>query len=179
MTIINAIKEIRKLFSEIRSNLLREERKEIRKKLDKKEVVYNFLKEKEQKGSLTDKDKNMLKKTGRKLKNLKKYLENFKKSLYHITYDLNYLFNEINEKEDYYEPEEINSAFDGNYMLYESRGDKNAKLSIDEYFDTIEPYLRDMIDNHKARGEWEIQLSIRIIFVSFLDANETCNAYKN
>ena len=77
MTIINAIKEIRKLFSEIRSNLLREERKEIRKKLDKKEVVYNFLKEKEQKGSLTDKDKNMLKKTGRKLKNLKKYLENF------------------------------------------------------------------------------------------------------
>ena len=46
MTIINAIKEIRKLFSEIRSNLLREERKEIRKKLDKKEVVYNFLKRK-------------------------------------------------------------------------------------------------------------------------------------
>ena len=30
-----------------------------------------------------------------------------------------------------------------------------------------------MIDNHKARGEWEIQLTMRIIFVSFTDANET------
>ena len=30
-----------------------------------------------------------------------------------------------------------------------------------------------MIDNHKARGEWKIQLTMRIIFVSFTDANET------
>ena len=30
-----------------------------------------------------------------------------------------------------------------------------------------------MIDNHKARGEWEIQLIMRIIFVSFTDANES------
>ena len=30
-----------------------------------------------------------------------------------------------------------------------------------------------MIDNHKAKGEWKIQLSMRIIFVSFTDANET------
>ena len=30
-----------------------------------------------------------------------------------------------------------------------------------------------MIDNHKARGEWKIQLIMRIIFVSFIDANET------
>ena len=34
----------------------------------------------------------------------------------------------------------------------------------------IRPYLRDMIDNHKARGEWKIQLTMRIIFT---DANET------
>ena len=59
-------------------------------------------------------------------------------------------------------------------MIYESRGDKDAKLLIDEYFDIIRPYLRDVIDNHKARGEWKIQLIIRIIFVSFMDANETC-----
>ena len=43
--------------------------------------------------------------------------------------------------------------FDGSYMLYESRGDKDAKLSIYDYFDIIKPYLRDMIDNHKARGK--------------------------
>ena len=75
--VINTIKEIRKLFSEIRSNLLRKERNEIREKLHKKEVAYNFLKEKEQKGSLTNKEKNMLKKTGRYLKNKRKYLEKF------------------------------------------------------------------------------------------------------
>ena len=30
-----------------------------------------------------------------------------------------------------------------------------------------------MIDNHKARDEWKIQLTMRILFVSFIDANET------
>ena len=30
-----------------------------------------------------------------------------------------------------------------------------------------------MIDNHKVRGEWKIQVTVRIIFVSFTDANET------
>ena len=63
--------------------------------------------------------------------------------------------------------------FDGSYMLYESRGDKDAKLSIYDYFDIIKPYLRDMIDNHKARGEWKMQITMWIIFVSFIDANET------
>ena len=58
-------------------------------------------------------------------------------------------------------------------MLYESKGDKDAKLSIEDYFDKIKPYLKDMIDDHKARGEWKIQLVKRIIFVSFIDANET------
>ena len=58
-------------------------------------------------------------------------------------------------------------------MLYESKGDKDAGLSVDEYFDIIRPYLKDMIDNHKSKGEWKIQLSMRIIFVSFTDANET------
>ena len=51
---LNAIKEVRKLFNEIRSNLFREETKRIRKELYQKEVVYNFLKEKEQEGSLTN-----------------------------------------------------------------------------------------------------------------------------
>ena len=30
-----------------------------------------------------------------------------------------------------------------------------------------------MIDDHQAKGGWKIQLSMRIIFVSFTDANET------
>ena len=169
---INAIKEARKLFNERRSNLSRKETNQIREKLYKKEVVYNFLKEKEQEGSLTNKQKKVLKNIGRYLKNFKKYLEKLKKFQYYITYGLDYLFNEHDER-DYYEPREVKSAFDGSYMLYESRGDKDSKLAIYEYFDIIRPYLRDMIDNHKARGEWKIQLTMRIIFVSFTDANET------
>ena len=53
---------------------------------------------------------------------------------------LDYLFNEVNEK-DYYEPKEIKSAFNGSYILYESRGDKDAKLALWEYFDKIR-YLK-------------------------------------
>ena len=30
-----------------------------------------------------------------------------------------------------------------------------------------------MIDNHKSKDQWKIQLTMRIIFVSFTDANET------
>ena len=41
---INSIKEVRELFNELRRNLLRKETKRIRKKLYKKEAVYNFLK---------------------------------------------------------------------------------------------------------------------------------------
>ena len=136
---ISAIEEARKLFNERRSNLLRKETKGIRKSLHKKEAVYNFLKEQEQKGSLTNKQKRVLKNIDRYLKNFKKDLEKSQKYQYNITYGLDYLFNELNE-EDYYEPTEIKNAFDGGYMLYESRGDKVAKLSIDEYFDTIRPY---------------------------------------
>ena len=43
---INAFQEARTLLNERRSNLSREETKRIRKKLNKKEAVYNFLKDK-------------------------------------------------------------------------------------------------------------------------------------
>ena len=61
-TINNTIKEVREFFNEIRGSLSREETKRIRKELYKKEVAYNFLKKKEQEGSLTNKQKNVLKK---------------------------------------------------------------------------------------------------------------------
>ena len=98
------------------------------------------------------------------LKNISKYLKklnNDLKKLYkyqdNITYGLDYLFNELNE-EDYYEPKEIKSAFDGSYILYESRGDKDNMLALYEYFNKIRPHLKDMIDDYKTKGEWTIQL---------------------
>ena len=58
-------------------------------------------------------------------------------------------------------------------MLYESRGEKDANLALYEYFDKIIPYLKDMINDYKSKGEWKIQITWRIIFVSFIDNNET------
>ena len=113
----------------------------------------------------------MLKNVVRYLKNFKKDLDKLQKYQCNIIYDLGYSSNELNE-EDYYKPTEVKSAFDGSYMLYEGKGDKDNKLALYEYFDIIIPYLKDMIDNYKARGEWKIQLSMRINFVSFTGANE-------
>ena len=76
---INAIKDVRKLFNEIRSNLSHEETKRIRKKLRRIEAVYNVLKEKEQKSSLTSRQNNMLGNDERYLKNISKHHKNLKK----------------------------------------------------------------------------------------------------
>ena len=165
-TINNAIKEVRDLFNELRSNLPREEINRIRKELHKKEAVYNFLKEKD---GLKDKVKIVLKNIGRYLKKLNNDLKKLQKYQDNITYGLDYLFNQ----EDYYKPTEVKSAFDGSYMLYESRGDKDAKLALHEYFNKIKTYLKDMIDGYKSKGEWKIQITKRIIFISFIDKNET------
>ena len=95
-------------------------------------MVYNFLKEKEQEGSLTNKQKNVLKNIGRYLKKLNNDLKKLNKYHDNVMYGLDYLFNEVNE-EDYYEPKEIKRAFDSSYVLYESRGDKDNMLAIYEY----------------------------------------------
>ena len=113
-TVNNAIKEVREFFNEIRGSLSRKETKRIRKELYKKGVVSNFLKKKEQEGSLTNKQKNVLKNFGRYLKKLNNDLKkNLQKYQDNITYGLCNLFNE----EDYYKPTEVKSAFDGNYVL--------------------------------------------------------------
>ena len=38
----------------------------------------------------------------------------------------------------------------------------------------IRPYLRDIINNHKTQGEWKIQLTIAINFISSKDSDGTC-----
>ena len=120
---INAIKDAKKLLNECRSNLSHKEIKEIREKLNKKEVVYNFLKEKEQKGSLRNREQIFWKDLG----NLQKYQ-------YNITCGVDYLLNKLDEG-NYYEPKEVKSVFECSYVLYKSRGDKDNKLTIYEYFE--------------------------------------------
>ena len=149
----NEIKQVRELFKELRSNISREEKKRFRYNLYKKEAIYNFL---NKKNSLTNKQKNVLKNNSKYLKKLNNDLKKLHKYQDNVMYCLDYLFNEVNE--DYYEPKEINSAFDGSYILYESKRDKDNKLAIYEYFDKITPYLKDMIDDYKSKGELKIQL---------------------
>ena len=91
----------------------------------------------------------MLTNIGKYLKKLNNDLEILNKYQDNIIYGLDYLFNE----EDYYKTTEVKSAFNGNYVLYESRGDKDAHLAIYEYFNKIKPYLKDMIDDYKSKGE--------------------------
>ena len=55
------------------------------------------------------------------------------------------------------------SGYKNNYIEYRSEG--NKLLTIEEYLDLIEPYLRELINNHKSKGEWKIQLTAQINFI--------------
>ena len=154
-----------KNFNNLRNNFSKEEIKKHREKFYKKERIYNYLKEK---NNLSTKEKRILKKIKKYFKKLKKDLNKIKIYKYNITHDTRNLFNNKIIKKDYYEPIEIRSALEGNYIEYESRGD-NDNFSLEEYLNVIRPYLRDMINNHKAQGEWKIQLVMKIKFISSLD----------
>ena len=92
--------------------------------------------------------------------------------------------------EDYYKPIITKSAFNMDYIEYESKGDKDKILSIKEYLDMIKPYLSNIINNHKTQGkwkvhsgntvidyktqgEWKIQLTMPINSTSSKDSEET------
>ena len=63
-----------------------------------------------------------------------------------------------------YKPAIVKSGYNNNYIEYRSEGDK--LLTIEEDLDLIEPYLRELINNHKSKGEWKIQLTAQINFIS-------------
>ena len=113
---INAIKEVRKLFNELRSNLSREEINKIRKKLHRTEAVYSVLKVREQKGSLTSRQNNMLRNDERYLENISKHLKNLKKHFKKYQYGLDYLFNEPTTSNN-----DINSFKDARKLFNERR----------------------------------------------------------
>ena len=49
----------------------------------------------------------------------------------------------------------------------------NNSISFNEYLELIKPYLYDLINVYKAKGEWKLQLSAEISFVSQKpDSNE-------
>ena len=65
-----------------------------------------------------------------------------------------------------YEPLLIKTGFDNNYLEYMSNGNGNNSLSFNEYLELVKPYFYDLINVYKAKGEWKLQLSAEISFVS-------------
>ena len=57
--------------------------------------------------------------------------------------DLQILFTST---DDYYEPVLVKSSFDGNYEYYETRGDKDKKISACQYLYMILPELTKLIN---------------------------------
>ena len=128
-------------------------------------------------------------------KNLLELEKNLSKSKKYYDYD-DYEYKGIQSIRNFpinkdYKPLIIDRAFSNNYVQYESIGSKN--LSIKEYLDKIKPYLSYMINNYKAQGkkwkiysgntiierkaqgEWKIQLTMVINFISSMpDSDETC-----
>ena len=74
-----------------------------------------------------------------------------------------------------------------NYVKYKSKGDRYENLLPKEYLNLIEPYLRDLINNHKPtmesnnkesdRAEWKIQLVLQNNFISDKDFKDTRSIY--
>ena len=105
------------------------------------------------------------------------------------------LFNQSID-EDYYKLINTKIAFNGSYIEYENNGDKSKTSSLKKYLSMIRPYLSDIINDNKTSkvlkaysvnevidyettlGEWKIQLTLTINFVSSKDdSDELCVLY--
>ena len=71
-----------------------------------------------------------------------------------------------------YKPTLVKSEYNNNCIQYESKGDNI--LTVEEYLALIKPYLRELINDYKSKGEWKIQLTAQINFISLRpDSDET------
>ena len=78
---------------------------------------------------------------------------------------------EYEKEENYYKLVRVNNFWSSSYIEYESNGDKNKTLSVDEYLNKISPYLKSILNNLKS-DTWKIQLTIANNFISSLDNDE-------
>ena len=91
----------------------------------------------------------------------------------------NLFTNDDDNDDNYYKPIFVKSSFKNYYKYYESRGDKDKKLSVKQYLYMIMPYLSDLINDHKNIGnsEWKIQLNMGVNFISTNDTGEIRTFY--
>ena len=53
------------------------------------------------------------------------------------------------EEGNYYKPVRVGNFWSNNYVDYESNSDRNKTASVEEYLNTIRPYLKDIKNNLK------------------------------
>ena len=159
------------IFSRLGNTVTNKDRKKITKELH----------EIEKKKNLSDKEKEKIYDHLVELVNTLNKKEEYK---YHDRDDLDYygirdienLFDNDNDN-DYYKPILVESSFKNNYKYYESRGDKDKKLSVKQYLYKIMPYLSDLINDHKTirneSKEWKIEITMHVNFISSKDTGET------
>ena len=63
------------------------------------------------------------------------------------------------QEQDYYERKRVINFWNNNYMKYESNGGKNRNLSLDEYLNKIESYLRNIAISFQSSDTLKIQLT--------------------
>ena len=181
-------KKIRKDFNKLRNRYLKLKIKEIRRNLYEIECEKNLSKSetKEMEQNLIELEESLFK--------LNKYY-GYDDIEYKEIRDVRNLFKKVafnqSTDEDYYKSIKTNSAFNGNYIEYQSKGDKYKNLSPKEYFNMIRPHLSDIINYHKTPknlsvhswkevidcetqyGEWKIQLTMSINFIFSEDSDGT------
>ena len=68
--------------------------------------------------------------------------------------DIKTLFEQ--QQQDYYQRKRVSNFWNNNYIAYKSNGARNRNLSLDEYINKIEPYLRDIIMYLQKSDTWKI-----------------------
>ena len=111
----------------------------------------------------------MNKKTNKYLDELDKKILKLDKYHYHDDFEYRGIKNihnlfKLSIDKDYYKPILVKSGYNNNYVQYESKGDKI--LTRKEYLALIERYLRKLINYYKNKGEWKLQLTAEISFIS-------------
>ena len=106
------------------------------------------------------------------IKNLFKLEKETKAIKDRILRDNKNLFEHDKEEVIYNKSVRVSNFWSNNYIEYESNGDGNKTLSIEQYLNRIRPYLKDIINNLKKFDMWKIQLTIANNFISSIDNDE-------
>ena len=67
---------------------------------------------------------------------------------------------EHEEGENYHKSVRVSNFWSNSYTEYEIDGDRNKTLSVEEYLNKVNPYLKDIINNLKKSDTCKIQLAI-------------------